>query len=632
MKSKHRGFTQQLVLYVFLTILVVSGLIFLSIFYFSRNFIEDNALQQAKVLSKSISRRIERKIHEVELIPRTAFNLLGEINERDESMLPSRLLSSYSYLDVCRIHYDSTTVEQRCCLEAYRDEHVIHQQAICCIRDTTGIIRRTPRNGFWRLKYFNPDSILICYSEPLISPGTSKVLKYLELEVRLDHFTDFLQDIKLFSSGYAFMTTHMGRLLAHPDSEIQALELLDNYIEKDRDNDWLLTDLVKKLKEGETGYNYLPKNGIKQYVYYTPEPLLNWRIGIICPYQEVSAPGDRFCLILLVLLILGFVVLFWCILRIIRSQMTPLREFTTNVRTIADNNWNTELSAVHSTAKELRELYDAFKYMQNSMVVYIDQLRRTTEENQRMITEIKLAKRIQNRFLPQPVTLSREVEVLGRLEQSKSVGGDLYEYFIIDNKLYFAVGDVSGNGIPAALYMASIIKLFRYVAGRQESSAQICDIINGNMCEYTEDDMYVTIFTGILDLKTGVVTFTNAGHPNPLLVDENGHVSAFSEDTDVPIGILEDYMYKESRITLAPGSKLLLFTDGITDAESKSAEFFGTPRLMDSVRQAGGKDAQSLVETVSAKVSEHMKGVEQFDDMTLLVIHYKTNMKEEAVS
>ena len=141
------------------------------------------------------------------------------------------------------------------------------------------------------------------------------------------------------------------------------------------------------------------------------------------------------------------------------------------------------------------------------------------------------------------------------------MGGDLYEYFLVNNLLYFAIGDVSGKGIPAALYMASVVKLFRYVASKQTSTARICNTINTYMSDNSDDDMYVTMFVGVLDITTGEITFTNAGHPEPLVVHPNRRIEPLKFYSDSPIGILENYSYNEYKYTLEDGALLLLYTE-----------------------------------------------------------------------
>lgn len=166
--------------------------------------------------------------------------------------------------------------------------------------------------------------------------------------------------------------------------------------------------------------------------------------------------------------------------------------------------------------EQLKDLYQAFRYMQDRVSSYIQCLQTTTAKNQEIITEINLAQKIQKRFLPKDISPPSNIELYGKLKQSRSVGGDLYEYFILDHKLYFVLGDVSGKGFPASLYMASVIKLFRYIASRQSSTAAICNLINTHMCDNTEDDMYVTMFIGIMDIQNGHIIIPMPDIPNLL--------------------------------------------------------------------------------------------------------------------
>lgn len=163
---------------------------------------------------------------------------------------------------------------------------------------------------------------------------------------------------------------------------------------------------------------------------------------------------------------------------------------------------------------------------------YIERLKITTAEKEQYNSEMRLARRIQQRFLPRPILLPPNIELAADLRQCREVGGDFYEYFQLGNQLYFAIGDVAGKGTPAALYMASISKLFCYIASNNTSTAQICNLINKHMCDDADDDIYTTIFIGIIDINTGIMTFTNAGHPYPLIIHHNGQTSFLNKYPD----------------------------------------------------------------------------------------------------
>ncbi|WP_251619920.1 SpoIIE family protein phosphatase [Odoribacter lunatus] len=301
---------------------------------------------------------------------------------------------------------------------------------------------------------------------------------------------------------------------------------------------------------------------------------------------------------------LALLLLIFITFRIARQISKPLKEFSGYARQIRNGLQSDGISI--SSNDELGVLKDAFSYLQHN--------------NEKMRNEIRLAQKLQQRFLPYPSPLPENIHVKGELQQSKHVGGDLYEYFLADDHLYFAIGDVAGKGIPAALYMASVVKLFRYVASIQTSTANICNTINIYTAENNEGDMYVTMFVGILNIKTGEMTFTNAGHPEPLIIHANRETSKLTCHHDSPVGLLENYSYSECHYTLPIGTTLLLYTDGITDAENQSGLFYGEEKLKAAIRNSSSLQPNKLVDAILKDLHQHINNAELSDDFTLLAI------------
>ena len=321
-------------------------------------------------------------------------------------------------------------------------------------------------------------------------------------------------------------------------------------------------------------------------------------------------------------------ILIWFIIHIIRKFSEPLRKFSVTVRKISDGNLNVPLPE-SSSIPEIRELHNSFRDMQSNLASYVEQLKKSTAENERISTEMRLAQKIQKRFLPKKPDLPLNIELFADLKQSREVGGDLYDYFIIEDNLYFVIGDVSGKSTPAALYMASVVKLFRYVASRTTSTTEICSTINKYMCDNADDDMYITMFMGIMNINTGQITFTNAGHPYPLIIHNDKQINSLDKYPDVPIGILEDHIYNEYQYTLEPGAVILLYTDGITDAENVHAQFYGMPRLIECIKRTSPTVPTGLINNILADINQHIDKARQSDDLTILSILYKGGNKPE---
>lgn len=630
-KRYYTSFSKRLVLYLVSLLLITGSLVFISIFTFSREFITDNALYQANTIATNVSRSFERKIKDIESIPNTITGLFGNIDTSEMRLLPSKILTAYPFLSDCCLHYSfSEPNKDGCTMYAYRGKSGKIKTKSLAYRLTVphknNIIRKNDKQGFWSVKELDSSHSIISYFQPIKAGSLQTVSGLLELNFPLKHLTDFIYDIKIFSSGYVFVTDSEGDFIFHPDPQVFKYHNLKSFCSSPGID---YSSTLKKFTKDTTGYENVYKKGKKYFLYYTPSSRMDWHIGIICRYDDIRLSSSKFLWLVFAILGIGFLILYYSAIRIVKSSLYPLSEFTENVRKITNGQVNIALPEEYDN-EQLKDLYQAFRYMQDRVPSYIQCLQTTTAKNQEIITEINLAQKIQKRFLPKDILLPANIELYGKLKQSRSVGGDLYEYFILDNKLYFVLGDVSGKGFPASLYMASVIKLFRYIASRQSSTAAICNLINTHMCDNTEDDMYVTMFIGIMDIQNGHIIYTNAGHPKPFIVYADGRICTLNDEPDVPIGILEDYKFQEYEYTLPEGSQILLYTDGITDAENINAQFFGKNRLIECINGATPKNPYTIVTRILECIQEHIQGTEQSDDLTILDILYKGTPQKES--
>ncbi|WP_419545785.1 SpoIIE family protein phosphatase [Odoribacter laneus] len=613
-KYTYRSFSQKLILYLLIAMLCIFSLVFVCLYASAKNFTHTYISHEMNGLASNICRTLKRKIDEIEQIPQLTFGK-EEINDSTNfDHFLSRMINTYPFLTQISLHHNNRTY----CKSKGSVSHDIAENNANLSADTKQILYKNSREGYWYIKSRNAGNTVLCYCEPLPSSLKPNKPGHLELNFYLKHLTNFIQDIKPSPSGYIFITDQEGNFLIHPKSEVIRYGNLFHYL---KEKHIKYCDKIKNYITAGTGNSYLTKENTRYCMYYHTDSIFHWKINSICPCEEIQSTSDKFCLLFLFIFCIGFFTLLGIIIWIVRHSLFPLGEFTKNVHNICNGKRNL-LFPTNPHNKELQELYESFAYMQNNITSYIKELKKTTAENEKITTEINLARKIQKRFLPKPIDLPPNIELYGELKQSKSVGGDLYEYFLIDNRLYFAIGDVSGKGVPAALYMASIIKLFRYVASRQNSTAEICNTINAHMCDNNEDDMYVTMAIGIMDINTGVITFTNAGHPRPLIIHQNGQIHTLNKYTDVPIGILEDYKFSEFTYTLRQGCQILLFTDGITDAENNNGNFFGQGRLMECIQQVTDRSPQFIVSSILKGIHSHIKDAGQSDDFTILSILY----------
>lgn len=615
------SFAQQLIVY--LLIILFIGFLFISLALTNslEQFISHNAYAQSNVLATNVLKIFEREIKRIEQIPENITDIQRKLTNDNISSLPEQVLRSYPMLIGCSIHYNPANKQF-----GRKPQPVAYRLSDGSIRQTSRtppdefyhlrtrkIIRQNGSRGYWIHSHVK-NTRTIAYCRPIYDHETP--CGVLKIDFPLNSITD-LSDYKLFHSGYIFIIDQSGRYITS-----QAIQDANSLLIHDNLTNPTCLNLLEKIKQGGTGYSSFSLRGSKYYIYYTPIKVLNWQLGIICAHDEILQSSDKLFLLLFLCLGLGLLFLFIGIINIVRRLSSPLKQLALSARRIAEGQFNTPLVTPKSN-KEIRELYDSFRYMQQSIRDYIERLQITMAEKEQMNSEMILARRIQQRFLPQHPLIPENIELAAELRQSREVGGDLYEFFQVGNRLYFAIGDVCGKGIPAALYMASISTLFRYVANCHSSISAVCSITNRHMCKDFSDDMYITMFMGIIDVNTGILTYTNAGHPYPLIIHENGISHFLDKSPDIPIGVIEEYRFKEHTYTLRKGMSILLYTDGITDSENMNGQFYGKEKMKNLVDSLPERTPAIIVESLLEDIRLHCGKASSSDDMTLMVISYK---------
>ena len=266
----------------------------------------------------------------------------------------------------------------------------------------------------------------------------------------------------------------------------------------------------------------------------------------------------------------------------------------------------------------MRMLHDSFEMMQTSLSIYVDEVKRTTAEKAAFENEMNNARAIQMALVPNkfpPFPEHGDIDIYGMMEPAKSVGGDLFDYWLRDNRLFFCIGDVSGKGMPAALLMAVMKTMFRSEARRSDNAAAIIDAMNSNLCEENTEGYFVTMFVGILDLTTGRLDYCNAGHEAPLLSGKPLPVKR-----NKPIGALSGWNFEGQETEMKPGDMLFLYTDGLSDARNQTGKRFGRTQVAEFVGEQACDTAQQLVQLMAHEVHRYAADTEQSDDITLLAV------------
>ena len=254
-------------------------------------------------------------------------------------------------------------------------------------------------------------------------------------------------------------------------------------------------------------------------------------------------------------------------------------------------------------------------------------------KNERITAELSLATRIQANSLPKvfpPFPDRKEFDLYASMTPAKEVGGDLYDFFLIDDDhLCLVIGDVSGKGIPAALFMMVASTLIYHAAMKETSPGKVLTSVNNQICSRNPEEMFVTVWLAVLEISTGKLTATSAGHEYPALKKAGESFDLFKDRHGLAVGAMEGVRYREYTIDMEPGTKIFVYTDGVAEANNSKEELFGTDRMIEALRKGENGTPQEVLQAVKQGVDEFAGKAPQFDDLTMLCLQYNGPVKQE---
>lgn len=520
---------------------------------------------------------------------------------------------------------------------------------------------RTIQGGSDNYQYFYMDWYLMpklldhpCWTEPYmdldVPTNTSemvssycKALKdeegrfvgVINTSLSLNWLSNTISAVKPYPHSYSIMTGRGGTYFVHPDPEkISRQSIFTQTMEHP---DTAMASLGHSMQRGEEGIKHMRVDGIDSYVFYKPLGQTGCSMAIVCPESDIFGGFDRLRRTIIAIVAIGLLLMLFLFIRIITRELSPLRRLATEAETIASGQFNAELPDFQRI-DEIGQLSHSFAGMQQSLVKYIDELKDTTAQKASIERDLRIASSIQMGMLPKyfPTGSDRDdVQIYASLTPAKDVGGDLFDFYFRDGMLFFCIGDVSGKGIPASLFMAVTRSVFRTVSAHESMPDRIMDSLNKTIADMNDSVMFVTLFIGVLDLATGRMHYCNAGHDAPLLVGAG--VGTLPCDPNIPAGVMPDWKYSLQEAPIYTGTTIFLFTDGLTEAENVSHELFNMQRVNDVAVQALAdrqQEPRQLIARMTEAVHSFVGGADQSDDLTMMGIQYikgEASGKENAV-
>ena len=460
------------------------------------------------------------------------------------------------------------------------------------------------------------------YSMP-IRDTTGQFIGILTADISLEWMSDIVSSIKPYKDSYTFMLGRNASFIAHPDSTMVLNQTI--FSAALENGDTTAFNVGREMLAGQKGMKRFAKeNDVTSAAFAVYGPLTNgWSLALICSYLDVYGMAVGMIALAVLFLLLGLIGLFFGCRRIVRKQTMPVVEFSNAAMTIAKGNFNAAIPEVHSE-DEILTLRNSLAYMQRSINSYITELKSTTASNERYESELNIAREIQMSMLPQDFPQREDCDLYAIVQPAKEVGGDLYDFLDAGDSLFFLVGDVSGKGVPAAMFMAIARAAFRFIGAMGLPMNEVMGRVNNCLCDGNKNDMFVTIFAGRLNLKTGEMTYCNAGHNPIVVVGPDGSASFLRAKPNLAAGLFENFPYEEERLTLKHGSRLVLYTDGVTEAERADKGQFGEKALLKWAEKLNpSASANGATLDLYAHVKHFTGDAEQNDDITILSLVWK---------
>jgi sigma-B regulation protein RsbU (phosphoserine phosphatase) len=488
--------------------------------------------------------------------------------------------------------------------------------------------------AIWSEPYFGESGqiIMTSYSYPFSRTvaGKREFCGIVCVDLSLNWLRNVVSSLKIGKTGYAFLITRNGTFVTHPKTELIMNETIFSIAEaRSNPNIRKIGRLMIAGEKGFTAFTSLTSNK-KYWMVYTPLAANGWSLGVLFPQDELMADIQSLTKLMLALGIGGFFLIMLVILLISGEITKPLRALAKSADQIASGNLEAAIPIL-KTQDEVGRLAQSFTEMQHSLKEYIKNLTETTAAKERIESELNIASEIQMGILPKifppPFPTRPEFELFANIRPAREVGGDLYDFFMVDDQhLCFTVGDVSGKGVPAALFMAITQTLIKtqVKAQSERSSAITLEQVNNDLSRDNPSMMFVTIFLGILNISTGELEYCNGGHNPPyLLSPENSEQIQELPTTDgIAMGIMADFKFASKRITMAPGDALFVFTDGVTEAMNDRDELFTEVRLEKILQPLTEQPVLKIAEQVLEEIDTFSSGIPQTDDITMLTLRY----------
>jgi sigma-B regulation protein RsbU (phosphoserine phosphatase) len=620
------------------------------LFYQSRETVRLEAISHATHILDNTILRVENILNRVEVASDNAKWFIQRHSDQPDSMMVysrNMLLNNPDFCN-CSIAFEPYHFKDYGLYFSAYSKHV-------------GDSIRTVHGGSDHYQYFYMDWYLMskllghpCWTEPYMDydvPTNSnemvtsycqtltdkqgEVIGVVNISLSLSWLSQTISATKPYPNSYSIMIGRGGTYFVHPDTTKITRETI--FTQTIETPDTAMASLGYAMQRGEEGMKHMTIDGTESYVFYKPLGQTGCSMAIVCPESDIFSGFDRLRRTIIAIVTIGLLLMLFFLIRIITRELKPLGQLADEAETIASGQFDVELPDFQRI-DEIGQLSHSFGNMQQSLVTYIDELKDTTAQKASIESDLRIASNIQKGMLPEKFPTREErddVQLYAMLTPAKAVGGDLFDFYFRDEKLFFCIGDVSGKGVPASLFMAVTRSTFRTVSAQESMPDRIVTTMNKTIADMNKSHMFVTLFVGVLDLPTGRLYYCNAGHNAPLLVGAD--VTELPCDPNIPVGFMPRWKYSLQESRLSAGTTIFLFTDGLTEAMNADMDQFQTERINEVAVRALANRQQAprqLISQMTEAVHQFVGDAEQSDDLTMMAIQYiwqQTDLQTQSI-
>jgi len=634
---KNRGIAFKLVLLILFSEIAIFTFIFGYNYLVSRRIIEKNIERNARNLVMATVNRIDSTLRAVEKIPKNLLHLMEDLPLTRVELKDLLRAAVRNTPDI----YGATVAFEP---DAYGKDRVCFAPYYC---KSGGKLKftdldcdsykwdwyRIPKevnHPVWSEPYYDEGAgniMMSTYSVPFYRTvsGKKRFMGVITADISLAWLKKTVSSIKIAQTGYGFLISKNGRFVTHPETNLIMNETVFS-VGKAKHNVNLLK-IGKEMTEGKSGFAPFTsiRTGKKCWIGYAPLSTTNWSLGILFPQDELMADITDLNHAVWALSVGGFVVLLAVIIIIAGSITKPLRVLAQATEGISTGDLDVELPKINSK-DEVGVLTESFTHMEVSLKQYIKDLTETTAAKERIESELHVARDIQMGMLPKGFLPFPDIalfDIYATLEPAREVGGDLYNFFFMDDDhLCFAVGDVAGKGVPAALFMTVTQTLVKTKGVKGLSPGEILQCVNKDLSSENPSLMFVTLFVGILHIRTGALQFSSGGHNPPYIIRADGKIEAMELTGGIPLGIVEDFSYQSKKTCLKKDDTVFLYTDGVTEAMNEKHELFSSTRLEEDLIVLRDKPVEQIAGGIMERIEAFSREAPKTDDVTMLLLRF----------